>query len=1042
MKKLLFMLMMSFSLTTVLWAQNTVTGTVTSSEDGTSIPGVNVLEKGTGNGAITDIDGNYRITVGADATLVFSFIGFETTEIAVGSRSIIDVQLAVDVQALEEVVVTAFGMERQKKALGYSVTELDGEQFTQAREISIADNLAGKVAGVNVANIGSGVGGSSRVIIRGNTSLEGNNQPLYIIDGVPMDNTQLGSAGMWGGSDFGDGISSINADDIESISVLKGGTAAALYGSRASNGVILITTKSGTARKGIGVEYNSNLTFETIHNFMDFQTQYGHGNRGAKPTTQQEALDYGASAWGAALDGSSVIQFDGESRPYKNNDDNFNNYYRTGTTFTNTIALTGGSETQSFRFSASNMDNRAITPHSGMNRKNFTFSANSKWAERLTLTTKMQYINEHVDNRSRLSDAPGNGNYTLSVLPPSINVTDLKGTTDKLGAEADGTEMQYTASIFTQNPYWAAYQFSTDDVKDRVIGSSLVRYDITDWLYVQGRAGMDFYTNRRTQLTPYGTAYSPRGQLQERERRVREINLEAIIGANRAFGEINISAFVGGNKMERSDEQVGGGGSNFNIPFFHTLSNLENQSPAYSYSAKGINSVFGSAEIAFRNYLFVNATARNDWFSTLNPESNSILYPSVGASFVFSDAFSLPDIITFGKVRVAWAEVGGDTDPYRTSFTYSLIGQGHNGAALGRIQQGDVPNSELKPLTNSEVEFGFDVRLLDNKVGIDYTWYNRKTTDDILRAGISQSSGYGAAIVNVGEINNSGHELLLTGRPVETGDFSWDVTFNYAYNDAEIKQLVGDNKSFRAHEARSRNAYSEHRIAYTDDDGDFHKGGYSMIVGFKHETINGQKVYDADGLPVRSSKLYVLGSGVHPHTTGLNNSFNYKNFNFSFLLDMKFGGDLFAGTNMTAVGSGMHKMTLEGRENGLTVSGVDEDGNSQTWNIPASDVAPDDVDVQDYWGRYNDITEYFVEDADFIKLRQVIFGYNFPQSILSATPFGTARLSFVARNLWLIHSNIDNIDPESTYQNGNGQGLEWFGVPQTRSFGFNLNVSF
>lgn len=1023
------------------YAQRQVSGKVTSGEDGSSLPGVNVVVAGSQQGSITDVDGNYKIEVSDGTTLKFSYIGYLDQEIQVGNQSVIDVVMSPDVTQLNEVVVTAFGIEKEKKALGYSVTELNGDDFVKAREINLGDALQGKVAGVNVSNIGSGVAGSSRVIIRGNTSLSGNNEPLYVIDGVPMDNSQQGAAGMWGGSDWGDGLSSLNPDDIQNISVLKGNTAAALYGSRASNGVILITTKKGTSRKGIGVDFSSTYTGEKFINNYDFQQQYGHGDRGAKPTSANEGLEYGGSAWGAKLDGSMVPQFDGVERPYSYMGDNFNNYYRTGSTFTNTLALTGGSDTQTFRFSFSDLRNNAITPNSGMNRQNFSLSTNSVWAKKLTLSAKMQYSREDVQNRARLSDAPGNANYTLVALPPSIAVKDLKGPTDKLGAKEDGTEMLYSNNIYSQNPYWAAYQFENSDVRNRLIGSALLKYDITDYLYIQGRIGMDWYTTRRTSITPYGTGYSSLGQMSETQRTQSEVNMEYLLGFDKTFSNLRVNAFFGGNSMRRKWENIGGSGSQFNVPFLHTLSNLANRSTIYDITESGINSLYGSAEISWKNMIFLNATARNDWFSTLPKESNSILYPSVGASWVFSDGFVMPEFITFGKLRASWAQVGGGANPYQLALNYGLVGQGHLGATLGRINNGSVPNNQLVPLTSTETEIGFNIKFFNNRLGIDYAYYSRKTEDDILNASIAQTSGYGSATVNVGQISNKGHELLITGTPI-TGDLRWDISLNFAYNKATVDQLYGDSKILGAQTARSRNAYSQHRIAFTDEDGVYMPGGYSVIVGYKQMEIDGQKVYDDDGLPVRDNKQYVLGNGVHPYTGGINNAFTWKNWNLNFLIDFKAGGDLYSGTNATAYGSGLHKATLVGRENGLTISGVDTDGTPQTWNIPGTSSDPAAIIVEDYYSRMTSISNNFVYDASFAKLRQLVFGYTFPKSMLQNTPLTSVSLSFVGRNLWLIYSNIDNIDPESTYNTSNGQGLEWLGVPQTRSFGFNLNVKF
>ncbi|MCW9706138.1 SusC/RagA family TonB-linked outer membrane protein [Fodinibius salsisoli] len=1034
-----------FSIPDVAVAQEvTVTGQIVSAGDGEPLAGATVLVQGTQRGTSTDEEGNYELTVPEDAILVFSFTGFNSQQISVQGRTTINVKLESRIEELDDVVVTAFGIEKSRKALGYSVTEVSGDEFTEAREVNFGDALQGKVAGVSVSNIGSGVGGSSRVVIRGNASLSGNNEPLYVIDGVPIDNSQLGSAGMWGGSDWGDGLTSINPDDIESINVLKGGTAAALYGSRASNGVVLITTKSGTSGEGqgIGIEFNSNTTAERYVDTYDFQNQYGHGTNGVKPETVEQAREYGGTAWGGQLDGSDVYQFDGELRPYVAHEDNYNEFYRTGYTTTNTISLTGGISNQTFRVSFSDLRNESIVPNSGMNRQTVSLATDGQWADRLTVNGRVQYSREDVQNRARLSDAPGNANYTLSILPPSINVLDLKGPTDKLGAETDGTELQYNNNNFSQNPWWATHQFENSNVRDRIMGSGKLRYDLMDWLYVQGRLGLDWYTSRRTNLEPFGTGYIALGAMNEIEQRVRETNYEYVVGFDQDFGDFGVNGFFGGSKMERSFETLNARGADFNIPFLHTISNAANTSFSQGISKSGINSLFGSAEVSYKDILFLTGTARNDWFSTLPVESNSILYPSIGASFVFSDAFEMPDFVTFGKLRASWAEVGGGTDPYQLALNYSIVGQGHQGAALGRITQSSVPNNQLVPLALKEYEVGFDLRLFDNKVGIDYAYYHKKTEDDIIQASISQTSGYGSATVNVGEVINQGHEVMVRFAPISMMDFDWDMSVNFAYNDNEVKQLFEDSKVLTVQEART-SALAQHRIPFEDADGEFFKGGYSMIVGTAHQRINGQKVYDENGLPVVDNKRRVLGSGVHPYSGGVKNDFYWKNFNLGFLVDFKFGGDLFTGTNATTYGNGMHKETLNGREEGLTISGVDTDGNPQTWEIAASDPNGEGLTtVQDYYGQLSGIAEYFVQDASFIKLRELSLGYQFPQRLIETMPISGASLSLVARNLWLIYSQTDNVDPESTYNTSNGQGLEWFGVPQTKSFGMNLNIKF
>ena len=1007
-----------------------VTGTVISSEDNAPLPGVNVLIQGTTTGTVTDIDGNYSINVsGKDAVLTFSSIGFTTITETVGNRSTINVNMIEDFQQLGEVVVTALGVEKQRKALGYAVSEVNGEDLVEAREINLGNALAGRVAGVNVSNTATGPAGSSRVIIRGNSSLGGNNQPLYVVDGVPIDNSNLGSAGMWGGRDSGDGLSSINPDDIDEISVLKGNTAAALYGSRASNGVILITTKKGTNRRGIGVEVNSNLVFENIIDNFDFQDQYGSGNRGMVPLDQEEAVAFGLSSWGDRLDGTSVIQWDGQARPYSSTGSQFDEFYNTGYSFTNTVALTGGNENASFRFAASNLDNEAVIPNSGYNRKNFTLSANGKFAEKLTFSAKAQYSIEDAQNRPRLSDSPGNANYLIGVLPPNIAVGPLQGTTDKLGADETGGELDFNDNNFVTNPYWAAYQFDQNDVRNRLIGSFLTRYDITDWLYIQGRIGIDRIGSRSVEIDPYGTNFIPLGRITERNRNIQEVNQDYFLGVNKTFGSFGINAFVGGNIMRRFDETLGAQGSNMNIPFFHAVNNGANQNTIVGFSQKGINSLYGSAEFSYNDYLFLTVTGRNDWFSTLAAENNSIFYPSVGTSFVFSEAFSMPSWLTFGKIRGSWAQVGGDTDPYNIDLTYQLVGQGHLGAALGSISQNSIPNTQLQPLTVTETEVGFDVRLFSDRLGVDFAYYDRTTTNDIVSASISNTSGYNNVVVNIGEMRNYGLELLVTAQPVVTNNFTWEVLFNVAQNNNEVIRLSEDPEDLpflSGEQARSRNVFIRHAVGFP----------YSSIWGRRHKTIDGQKVYDENGLPIRSDDIELLGNGVHDFTAGITNSLRYKNFTLSALIDIKTGADLFSGTNLNAYSRGLHQNTLVGRENGLSFTGVTQDGDEQTFEI-----APEDV--QDYYQRIaSDITEEFMYDASFAKLRSLQIGYRLPRAILDKTPFTGANVSLVGRNLLLLWSNVENTDPESTYTTSNSQGLEWFGLPQYRSYGVNVSLRF
>ena len=1020
-KRLLLFTSLVLFLSTAALAQRTVQGTV-KDQGGETLIGVNVLEVGTSNGTITDLDGKYSLTVREGASLQFSLVGYESTTMAVGSQSMIDVTMGEGVQ-LGEVVVTALGIQRERKALGYSVTEISGDDFVQAREINVANALAGKVAGVNVSNMATGAGGSSRVVIRGNSSLTGNNQPLYVVDGIPIDNSNLGNAGMWGGQDWGDGVSSLNPDDIETMTVLKGNTAAALYGARAANGVILVTTKSGAKRKGIGVEVSSNYTFENVINTYDFQNVYGSGDRGIKPANAADAEAFGLYAWGAKLDGSNVVQFDGVARPYADIGSNLDRFYRTGSTWTNSLGLSGGDENYNFRIGVTNLQNEGIIPNSGLDRNTFTGKINARFLNRLSATLSGSYIKEDVRNRPRLSDSPGNANYTAWSMPANVNIETLKGPNGN-GSGEDGRELQFNDNIFVTNPYWAAYRFRANNEKDRLLGNLTLRYELTDWLFVQGRMGMDTYNERRTSMTPYGTAYAPLGQIDvERSFDFIETNMDVMVGATKQVGAIGLNVFVGGNQMKQNSEFLSASGQQFSIPFLEEITNTRNRSIGYGISKRQINSLFGSAEISYNNFLYLTATARQDWWSTLPENDNGLLYPSVGMSFVLSDAFELPRAIDFAKLRASWAQVGGDTDPYQLLLDYGLYGQGHFGQPLGGITSGQIPNSALVPLTNTEFEVGMDFRMFKNRLGVDFSYYNRKTENDILRAGVSGTSGFGTRVVNVGELRNTGVELLLNIVPVKTNKFNWDLSFNMAYNDSEVVRLLTpeqDGEQLFQDESRTRSAYI-YQIEGKP---------YSSIMGFRYaRDDNGDIMLDDDGLPMRGD-FDLLGQGVHPFTLGVNNTFSFKSFSFSFLIDGKFGGDIYAATNAFAYLRGLHENTLEGRETGEIRL---PDGNT-------TKLEPQNV--QDYWGRVFNISEEFVQDASFIKLRQFTLGYRLPSAFVSKTPFNSASISLVGRNLLLLYSQVDNIDPESTYSNGNAQGLEMFGVPQTRSFGVDLRFGF
>ena len=1021
-----------FFSTDILAQKVNITGKVVE-QNGSPLYGVNVTVKGTSTGTVTNEQGTYSISADKNAMLTFSYIGFTSQDVPVGNQTVINVTLQEDANVLGEVVVTAFGIEQDKKKLGYSVTQVDGSKFTESRTNNLGNALTGKIAGVNVSSPTTGAAGSSRVVIRGGSSLSGNDQPLYVINGVPMDNSNLGNAGMWGGNDNGDGLAAINPDDIENISVLKGNTASALYGSRASNGVILITTKSGKGTKGLGVDFNSNYTLDRAMDLTDLQQIYGTGTLGQSPTTAEEALDNGNLSWGSRLGSGNVIQFDGVSRPYRATGEGINDFYRTGSTWTNTLALAGSNDMGSFRFSASDLNNQDIMPNSGFDRTSFNANMNGKFGK-LTLVASGQYTLESSKNRPRMSDTPGNANFTVITKAPNISFNDLRGPTDKLGANEDGVEFRHQGNIFSQNPFWAAYQFQRLDKKDRFFGNASLQYDITDWLYVRGRLGTDVMHGRFESTEAYGTAYKNAGDFNITNRMIREDNADLFIGANKEFNDISVDVLLGGTRMRRTNESARIGGNGLNIPFFASVTNVAQQTYSYGLSELGINSVFGQANIGFRNYLFLNITGRQDQYSVLSPESNSIFYPSVGISYAFTDMIkNTPSWLTFGKARVSWAQVGGgDPAPYSNNLTYGLTGFDHDGAILGVINNGSIPNQFLQPFVSSELEFGMDLRFLQNRLGVDFAVYQRRTVNDILNTSISGTSGFGSTQVNIGELTNNGVEILINGTPVKSSNgFQWDISLNFARNISNVVSLGTNAKGepiqfINLEEARTRQERIRHYVGEQ----------LGVIAGFKHKQVNGQPVYDDNGWPVRSDGFEILALGRHPISAGLSNTIRFKNFTLSALIDMRSGGSVMSGTNLGLNSVGLHQMTVPGRETGFEVSGVTASGEPKTWTI-----TPDNV--QNYWGRYRQITENFIYDASFGKLRELSIGYNLPSSLLKNLPIQNLRLSAVGRNLAILWSNVPNIDPESGYSaSGNAQGLEYFNMPSVRNLGFNLSASF
>ncbi|MGF7041055.1 SusC/RagA family TonB-linked outer membrane protein [Mucilaginibacter lappiensis] len=1001
-----------------------VTGRVTDNTG--ALPGATVKVKGSKMATSTNADGRYSINVpDENAVLVFSSIGYLTQEIVVGGRNVIDVKLTEEASKLNEVVVTALGISRQRKALAYSVTEVKGDEFTQARENNVANALTGKVAGVNATGLSTGPGGSSRVIIRGNGSLSGGNQPLYVINGMPLENSVPGGSATTNGSagnvDRGDGIAGINPDDIESISVLKGGTAAALYGARAANGVILITTKKGRAQKGIGVDYNSSYTMEKPAVFPDWQYEYGQGDNGVKPTTQGEAIQTGRRSFGAKIDGSPYVAADGLTHPYSAQKDNIKNFYQTGSTFTNTLAFTGGTEAITYRFSAADLNSKSVLPNTTYDRKTANLSINSKLGKRINIEALAQYNIETANNRTTAGDALGNPNWTPYMIANTADIRWLKP-----GYDANGNEIAWNDASIASNSYFVANKFKENDNKNRFIGQAGITFEIIKNLSLKGVVSRDFYYYNYQYILPTGTLYVPNGQYSELKVDASETNGLLTLNYNgKITNDFALTAFVGANQQRSVYNESNITGSNYIIPYFYSSTNLSTISTTPTNNKTAINSLMGSADIGYKNFAYLTVTGRQDWFSTLSPQNNSLFYPSVGGSFVLSEAFKLPEVISYAKLRASYAQVGGGApSPYQINQAFTMVPS--SGQPLQNVSSTTITNSKLRPYTSTTTEAGIEARLFNSRLGFDVTLYDRKTTNDIVSTAISGTTGYNNVILNVGELSNKGIELLLNGTPVKSKNFGWTTSYNFAYNKNEVVRLAAGLDQIQMASSVNGWAYINNIVGQS----------YGSIVGTRIlKNANGQTVFNATtGLPVATG-LQTLGKGVAPITMGFSNDFRYKRFSLNVLLDGKFGNKIFSLMEVYGTRLGLMKTTLPGRESGLQLSGVDQAGNPYSRTVPVSN-------LRSYYDNYKSYSELFLHDAGFVKLRQVIFSYSIPAELLKAISVQNASISFVARNLLTIYKQTDNFDPESSFTNGSSQGFESFGLPRTRSYGLNLMVKF
>lgn len=1036
-------LLLSF-LTLSTYAQKTVTGTVKDGI-GTPMPAVSVQIKGTGQGTSTDGAGKFAIAARPGAVLVFRYLGFKTQEVAIGASATVSVVMEEDNNALSEVVVTALGIKREKKSLGYAVQEVKGETLVEAREPNLVNALSGKVAGLQVTRSSNGPAGSSKITLRGNNSLTGDNQPLIVVDGVPVNNF-TGNVNAASGTlnndfynpaiDMGNGLSDINAEDIESISVLKGPSAAALYGSRAGNGVIMITTKSGKAQKGVGITVSSTLGIESIFTNPKLQNDFGQG-------TDNVFDNRSGLSWGPKIAGQSVTAWNNQSTPLRSFD-NISSYINRGISSNQSVTLQQQvSNGTSIYTSFNKLDDKSIIPGTSLHRNNLTARAVSKFGKdnRWETDTKIQYTNNNAENRPNNGNNVNNVFSTLYNLPRSLDITQFIQTKDQ-----NGKMTWYNPTSTQLNPYWAKDYNLNQDVRDRFVMNGNLKYNFNSWLTAQVQGGGDKYTTTTESKLYAGSPSSTTGQYSLSKETFTETNFSALISGHKdnIFDRLGGAFTVGGNLMSQERNIIGATSGQLVVPDLFSLNNGVN-SPSVSqvYNKKKINSVYGTAQVNWDGYLFLDGTFRNDWSSTLSPANRSFFYPSVSLSYVITDMFSkmgktLPSWLSYAKLRASYATVGNDLGAYQLYNTYA-IGKDPNGNTTasrnGTLYDDNVVNELIK-----SYEAGAEMRFLKGRFGFDFSYYKSNATNQLIDLPLDPLSGYSSKKINAGNIQNKGFELMVDANILSNpNSVNWNIAANYSHNDNSVKYLSGDVTQYRL------GGYDDISVLAVAG------GKYGEIYGSKFLRVNspgspvdGQILLDANGLPQRSEQGVKLGNQQADALVGITNTFGYKGFNLTFLVDGRFGGKIFSGTLAGMQENGTSSVTVvNGSRDNIVPAGAVLNTTNNTYEANTKSVS-----VQQYWtavaGVGNlGVTEANLYDATNIRLRNVNLSYNISPKLLAKTFVQRAKIGVSCNNVWLITSHLNGIDPESVFATGgNAVGFENSSPPTTRTFLFNLTLGF
>ena len=1067
-----------------------VTGIVKDAAGGT-LPGVSVRienrERNFRSTTTTNTQGMFSaagIPPGGGYTFTFSSIGYKAKVLENYTINLLDklsiaISLDEDATKLNDVVITALGIKRNKKALGYSMAEIKGNELTQGSEVNVANSLSGKVSGVQVSRAASGSGGSSKVVIRGNNSLIGNSQPLYVVDGVPIDNQNIGAAGSTGGTDYGDGISNINPDDIETMSVLKGPNAAALYGQRGSNGVILITTKSGKEGKGMNIQFKSDFSVGSALVSPDFQNEYGQGLNGdftnfrkddGSIVTMAQAVAGGftgmpkvsggrdrltRSSWGARMEGQTYEDQWGNVLSFTPQPDTYTGFFQTEKQYTNNLSVEGGNEKVNYRLSYNNTYVDGYVPTNTINRNNFNLRTQAAITDKFHLDAKLNYIFQDATNRPTLSDASDNPAYLLISQPRSIPMDILSqykwtaaDVSRQLGYSGPvvGLEKTYATNSSTANPFWTINETRNTDRRDRVIGFLRLSYDIKPWLKLSTTGGTDFYTDQRLRYRAVNTYQSlnRKGDMSETVIRVREDNFDALLNSNfKIANDFNVTLNAGASHLSRFLRQTGNTGSQFIVPNLYVINNTLTNSYVFDLVESKINSVYSSGQISYKDYLFLDLSARNDWSSTLSQNNNSFFYPSASASFIASEALNFKgNTVRYLKFRGSIAQAGSSGNPYQLTGTYSLDQYSHGGVPLATFTT-IIPDKNLKNELTTSIEAGSDLELWGGRLGFSFTLYQASTKNQILDVPIAPSSLFNVTRINAGEIRNRGIELSLNGTPIKTASgFTWKTTFNFNKNVNKVLSLTPGVETFLMGSDRGINVVAQVGRPFGELVG-------TQFAWIKDE--NGNRLIDPDtGLPLRSNGRVVetIGNAQPKWLGGFFNSFTYKGVTLNALVDIRQGGMIFSQSNREEIIYGTTNKTVPGRDGSYVASGIVASKNADgTWS--GTGVAnTKSVKAQDYWNLVASdkevmVSEEMLNDASYIAMREISIRYQLPSKFIPTSKIKNIAVGVYGRNLFYFQRKTDGFSPESSSFNTSNSsiGIESTSLPMLRNIGFNLSIT-